>query len=134
MASSVMRQLHLAGGANELGGGAVSASVSVEDHAWVGFAGVNYFAQRIQGQLGPQLVGKGVADEAAGGDIDNGGQVQPPLSSADVVGDVPAPAAIELAGFDGEAPADLVRARASSRIQGCGSCVTAYESSRGSRR
>lgn len=58
-------------------------------------------------QLGAQVIGQGVADDPAGGDAGHDGQVQPAFPGADV-GDVAAPAGVDLRGVGGEVPADLV--------------------------
>jgi hypothetical protein len=56
------------------------------------------------------VVRQGVADDAAGGDVDDGGEVEPPFPGGDE-GDVAAPAGVDLGGVGGEVPADPVRPR-----------------------
>src|SRR3954451_5358888 len=64
-----------------------AAPVGVEDHAGVGVAGRDGVGQGVGDQVGAQVVGHRVADHTPGGDVDDGGQVEPPLPGVDV-GDV----------------------------------------------
>jgi hypothetical protein len=50
-----------------------TAPVAVEDHARLRVAGGQGVAQRRGGQLSAQMIGEGIADDAAGGDVDDGG-------------------------------------------------------------
>src|SRR5262249_8759077 len=95
----------LAGGGGGGGGGVLAGPVGVKDHARARVAGRDRVGQRIGDQLGAQVISDGVADDPAGGDVDHGGQVQPPLPGADV-GDVPAPARVDRGGIGGEVAAD----------------------------
>jgi transposase-like protein len=61
-----------------------AAAVGVEDHAGARVAGRDGVDQGGGDQLGAQVVGDRVADDAAGGDVDHGSQVQPPLPGADI--------------------------------------------------
>ena len=56
-----------------------------------GVAGGDRVGQRVRDQLGAQVIGQGEPDDAAGGDVDDGGQVEPAFPGGDV-GDVAAPA------------------------------------------
>jgi len=61
----------------------------------------------VLGQFGAQVIGHGVAGDPAGGDVDDGGQVEPALAGGDV-GDVAALAGVQPAGVGGEITADQV--------------------------
>src|SRR5215472_8558267 len=100
------RDLAVTGQGGEGGGGVLATPVRMENHARSGVAGGDRVGQRVGDQLGAQVIGDRVADDAAGGDVDHGGQVQPPLPGADV-GDVPAPAGVDRGGVGGEVAADL---------------------------
>ena len=78
-------------------------------------AGGDGVGQGVGDQLGAQVIGDRVADDAAGGDVDHGGQVQPALPGPDV-GDVAAPAGVELGGVGGEVAADQVRPGGGGRV------------------
>lgn len=92
-----------------------AAPVGVEDHARAGVAGGDSVGQRVRDQFGAQVVSEGEPDDPPGGNVDHGGQVQPPLPGGDV-GDVAAPAGVDLAGVGGEVPADPVRPRRNGRV------------------
>jgi hypothetical protein len=77
----------------------------MEDHPGRGIAGRDRVSQRVRHELGPQVISQGKPDDAARGDIDHGGQVQPALPGGEV-GDVPAPPGVDLGGIRGEVPAD----------------------------
>src|SRR6266487_1903672 len=98
----------VAGERGEGGGGVLAALIAVEDHAGAGVAGGDRVGQRTGDELGAQVIGQGVTDDAAGGDVDHGGQIQPPFPGADV-GDVPAPAGVEVGRVGGEVAADPIR-------------------------
>src|SRR6266516_2058757 len=93
LAGAAMGQLHrtAAGQASELGGGVLAAPVGVEDHSRRRVAGSDRVCQCRRDELGAQVIGYRIADDPAGGDVDHGGQIQPPLPGADV-GYVTAPA------------------------------------------
>jgi hypothetical protein len=69
----------------------------VEDHAGGRIPGGDGVAQRIGDQAGPQVIGHRVSHDPAGGDVDDGGQEQPPFPGAQV-GDIAAPAGVQLGG------------------------------------
>ena len=80
-----------------------------------GVAGGDRVGQRVGDQFGAQVIGHGVADDAAGGDVDDGSQVQPPLPGGDI-GDVAAPPGVHRCGTRGEVAADPVAARRCRRV------------------
>ena len=82
-----------------------AAPVGVEDDPGRRVTGRDRVVQRVGDQFGAKVIGQGEPHDAAGGDVDDGGQVQPALPGRDV-GDVPAPAGVELGGVGGEFPAD----------------------------
>lgn len=59
-----------------------TAPIAMENHTGVRVAGGDGVGQCGGGQLGAQMIGEGEADDAAGSDVDDGGQVQPPLPGA----------------------------------------------------
>src|SRR5580693_4292066 len=95
---------------------ALGAAVRVEDHAGVRVAGGDSVAQRSGDQLSAQVTGHRVARHPAGGDIDHGGQEQPPFPGADI-GDVTAPAGIEPGRIRGEVAADPVSPARGGRVR-----------------
>ena len=72
---------------------------------------VTALAQGLVDQVGAQMVGGGPADDPARGEVDDGGQVEPPFPGVDV-GDVAAPAGVDRGGVGGEVPPDQIRAGA----------------------
>ena len=74
-----------------------------------GGAGWHGVGEGVGDQVGAQVVGGGPADDPAGGEVDDGGQVEPALPGGDV-GDVAAPAGVERRGgrVDGEVAADQI--------------------------
>ena len=46
----------------------------MEDHAWRWVAGGDSVSERAGDQFGAQVISDGVAGDAAGGDVDHGGQ------------------------------------------------------------
>src|SRR5580700_1932594 len=70
--------IETAGQGGEFGGCVLASPVGVEDHSRRGVAGSDRVGQRCGDQFGAQVIGHGVADDAAGGDVDDGSQVQPP--------------------------------------------------------
>src|SRR5580693_5958707 len=95
-------------GEGGVGGGCVlAAAVGVEDHAGLGVAGGDRVGQGAGDQLGAQVVREGEPDDAAGGDVDDGGEVEPALPGGEV-GDVAAPPLVDLRGVGGEVPADRI--------------------------
>ena len=111
----------VAGQAGELGRGVLAAAVSVKDHSRGRVAGGDRVGQGVGDELGAQVIGQGEPDDAAGGDVDDGGQEQPPLPGADV-GDVPAPAGVERCRVGGEVPADPVRSCGGGRVRNGWGC------------
>jgi hypothetical protein len=69
-----------------------AAAVGVEDQARLRVPDRDRVRQGVRDDLGAQVVRERVADDAAGGDVDDGGQVEPAFSGRDVA-DVAAPAA-----------------------------------------
>ena len=57
----------------------LAAAVGVEDHARLGVAGGDRVGQRVGDQLGAQVIGHRPAHDPAGGEVDDGGQVEPAL-------------------------------------------------------
>jgi hypothetical protein len=51
------------------------APVGMEDHPGRGVPGGDRVGQRVRGQFGAQVIGEREPDDAAGGDVDDGGQV-----------------------------------------------------------
>src|SRR6266508_1634578 len=97
----------------------LAAPVRIEDHSWARVAAGDRVGQRIGDQRGAQMIGDRVANDAAGGDVDHGGKIQPPshvpMSVMSPVGDVPAPARVDLGGVGSEVPPDLIRSCGGSR-------------------
>src|SRR5690349_13412774 len=62
------------------------------------------------------MVGDGPADDAPGGEVDHGGEVEPALPRVDV-GDVAAPAGVDRGRVDGEVALDKVRADRRGRVR-----------------
>src|SRR6266498_3144499 len=93
----------------------LAAPVRIEDHSWARVAAGDRVGQRI---------GDRVANDAAGGDVDHGGKIQPPshvpMSVMSPVGDVPAPARVDLGGVGSEVPPDLIRSCGGGRVEDCG--------------
>jgi hypothetical protein len=87
------------------GGGVLAAAVGVEDDAGRGVAGGQGIGEGVGGQFGAQVIGHGVAGDPAGGNVDDGGQVEPALAGGDV-DDVATPAGVQPAGVGGEVTAD----------------------------
>src|SRR6185437_7315637 len=56
----------------------------VEDHPGQRVAGGDCVGQGVGDELGAQVVSQGEPDHAAGGDIDDRGQVEPPFPGGDV--------------------------------------------------
>ena len=102
------RDAELVGQGGVLGAGVLAAAVGVEDHPGCGRAGGDGVGQGVGDQVGAQVVGQGPADDPAGGEVDDGGQVQPALPGRDV-GDVAAPAGVDRRGVGREVAADQVR-------------------------
>ena len=86
----------------------------------VGVAGGDRVGQGVRDELGAQVIGQGEPDDAAGGDVDDGGQVQPAFPGGDV-GDVAAPRWLILA-------ASAVKSRriASARAAAAGSGIVVF--------
>src|SRR5882672_1045509 len=84
--------------------------IGVEDHSPWWAAGGDGVGEGLVDQFGAEVVGGGPADHAAGGEVDDGGQVQPSFPGVDV-GDVAAPALVERGGVGGEVAPDQVRRR-----------------------
>jgi hypothetical protein len=57
----------------------LAAAVGAEDHARFRVAGSDGVVQGTGDELGAQVIGDGIADDPAGGDVDDGGQVEPPF-------------------------------------------------------
>src|SRR5262249_35850514 len=121
LAGAAVGQRHgmVAGQSSELGGGVLAAPVGMGDHSGGRVAGRDGVGQGVGDQFGAQVVGEGVADDPAGGDVDDGGQVQPAFPGADV-GDVAAPAGVDLGRVCGEVPADRIRAGGGGRVSNGG--------------
>ena len=84
------------------------SSVGVKDQPRCGLTLRDGHLEGVTDQVGPHVIGHGEADDAAAGQIDDRGQVEPALPGADV-GDVPAPRRVELVGLGREGPLDQVR-------------------------
>jgi hypothetical protein len=68
----------------------LTAAVRVEDHSGRRVAGGDRVGQRVGDQLGAQVIGEGEPDDPAGGDVQDGREVEPAFPGGDV-GDVAAP-------------------------------------------
>src|SRR2546423_5382793 len=84
-----------------------AAAVGVEDRAGLDVAVPDGHGEGVDDQAGAQVVGGLPADHHAGGQVDDGGQVQPALAGLEV-GDVTDQPGARPGG--GEVPADQVRA------------------------
>src|SRR5512133_2019146 len=100
------RQGHLqvAGEGGVVAADVLATLVRMEDHPGLGVAGGDRVGQREP-------------DHAARGNVDHGGQIQPPFPGREV-GDVATPAGIDRGGVDGKVAADQVRAGGGCRVGG----------------
>jgi hypothetical protein len=85
----------------------VTAAVGVEDHRAGGRTLAAVVRQGVGDQLGPQVVGRRPADHAAGGDVDDVGQVEPALLGRGI-GDVTAVASVQGCDIRPEVPVNEV--------------------------
>lgn len=67
--------------------------VGVEDHGVLRSPGAAGCDEGVGNEAGAQMVGGGPADDTAGGDVGDSGQVEPPLLGGDA-GDVAAPSQV----------------------------------------
>src|SRR5215213_4845220 len=111
------RQGHLEidGEGGVLAAGVLATLVRMEDHPRLGVAGGDRVGQRVSDQLGTEMLGQGEPDHPARGNVDHGGQIQPPFPGREV-GDVATPAGIDRGGVDGKVAADQVRAGGGCRV------------------
>lgn len=91
----------------------LAAPIGVEDYARTRVTDGDRVGQRVRDQFRAQVVREGVADDAAGGDVDDGDEIKPAFPSRDV-SDVAVPAGVDPGGVGGEVPPDPVPAPAST--------------------
>ncbi|KPI16703.1 Protein of unknown function DUF2699 [Actinobacteria bacterium OV450] len=101
--------------------GVLTASVGVEDHRAVRTAGSVGSPQGVDDEFGSQIVDCGSADDASGGDVDDGRRIKPALVGGDV-GVVAAPAGVDGCRVGLEVAKDRVRTGDCVRVGGwwCG--------------
>ncbi len=87
----------------------------MEHHARIGVAGGDRVGQGVRHELGAQVISQGEPHHAAGGDIDDRGQIQPAIPGGEV-GDVAAPPGVDLGRVGGEVPADRIGPGCGGRI------------------
>lgn len=99
----------------ELPAGVLTAAIRVEDHRTGGAVLPAGGRECIGDQIGPQVISRRPADHATGGDVDDGGQVEPALLRGDV-GDVAVPAGIQRVGVGLEVPDDEIGTQGGSWV------------------